>query len=74
MEGDTSIKTHLVDAGAGIKIGFGRGLKGNLSLAFPVDGKNSALDSLDEEADEGERTDKVPGDGMKLYFDFQYSF
>lgn len=74
MEGDTSIKTHLVDAGAGIKIGFGRGLKGNLSLAFPVDGKNSALDSLDEEADEGERTDKAPGDGMKLYFDFQYSF
>ncbi len=74
IEGDTAIKTHLVDAGLGLKINFSDGLKGNLSLAFPVDGKNSALDSLNEESDGDEVGDTTPGDGMKLYFDFQYSF
>lgn len=74
IDGDSSVKTHLVDAGVGLKINFGGGLKGNLSFAFPVDSKNSALDSLDEEVDEEDGGDKRPGDGMKLYFDFQYSF
>lgn len=74
MEGESSVKTHLIDAGIGIKLAFKDGFRGNLSLAFPVNSKNSALDSLDDETEEETTLDKEPGDGMKLYFDFQYSF
>jgi hemolysin activation/secretion protein len=73
LEGEASTKTHLVDAGVGIKLAFKDGFKGNLSFAFPVDAKNSALESLDEDT-EVASLDRTPGDGMKLYFDFQYSF
>jgi hemolysin activation/secretion protein len=73
LEGEASTKTHLVDAGVGIKLVFKDGFKGNLSFAFPVDAKNSALESLDEDT-EVASLDRTPGDGMKLYFDFQYSF
>ncbi len=73
LEGEASTETHLVDAGVGIKLAFKDGFKGNLSFAFPVDAKNSALESLDEDT-EVASLDRTPGDGMKLYFDFQYSF
>lgn len=74
LEGEASVKTHLVDAGGGVKLAFTGGLRGNLSLAFPVDAKNSALNSLDDETEEDTSLDKTPGDGVKLYFDLQYSF
>jgi hemolysin activation/secretion protein len=77
LEGESSVKTHLIDAGIGIKVAFKDGFRGNLSLAFPIDSKNSALESLDEESSESEEsisTDLTPGDGAKLYLDLQYSF
>lgn len=74
LEGESSVKTHLVDAGIGLKIAFKDGFRGNLSVAFPVDAKNSALNSLDDETEEEGGISREPGDGMKLYFDLQYSF
>jgi hemolysin activation/secretion protein len=74
LEGESSVKTHLIDAGIGLKLAFKDGFRGNLSLAFPVDAKNSALNSLDDETEEEGGIDRDPGDGMKLYFDLQYSF
>lgn len=74
LEGEAAVKTHLVDAGGGIKLALTDGLRGNLSLAFPVNAKNSALNSLDDETEEDISLDKTPGDGVKLYFDLQYSF
>lgn len=74
LEGEESVKTHLVDAGVGLKLAFRNGLRGNLTLAFPIDAKNSAMESLDEEIEEETNIDRTPGDGAKLYFDFQYSF
>lgn len=80
VEGDDDVDTHLIDAGAGIKIVFADGLRGNLSIAFPIDASNSALNAqkkLDEEegVDETSETiDYTPGDGLKLYFDLQYGF
>lgn len=80
IEDDKDVTTHLIDIGVGIKIVFTDGLRGNLSLAFPVDAKNSALEQqkkLDQEEEDNEalrRSDYVPGDGAKFYFDLQYSF
>lgn len=80
IEDDKDVTTHLIDIGAGIKIVFTDGLRGNLSLAFPIDAKNSALEQqkkLDQEEKDTEalrRSDYVPGDGAKFYFDLQYSF
>ena len=76
LEGEDSVKTHLVDVGLGLKLSFKNGFRGNLSLAFPIDAKNSSLESLDEGEDIEEDTevDRTPGDGAKLYFDLQYSF
>lgn len=74
LEGESSTKTHLVDAGVGLKLALGDGFKGNISMAFPVDAKNSTLESLDDESAEETSVDRIPGDGMKLYFDLQYSF
>ena len=80
VEDDEDVTTHLIDAGAGIKIVFTDGLRGNLSIAFPVSAANSALDKqekLDAEDNAGENSeaiDYVPGDGAKLYFDLQYGF
>lgn len=82
IEGDEDVTTHLIDAGVGIKISFTDGLRGNFSLAIPIDAKNSALElqkKLDEEEGEGvnntdETIDYTPGDGLKLYFDLQYGF
>lgn len=73
LEGEASTETHLVDAGVGIKLAFRDSFKGNLSFAFPIEAKNSALESLDEDTEDAS-VDRTPGDGMKLYFDFQYSF
>lgn len=74
LEGEDSVKTHLIDMGVGLKLAFKSGIRGNLSLAFPVDAKNSAMGSLDEDPDEVAEVDRTPGDGAKLYFDFQYGF
>lgn len=80
VEGDDDVTTHLIDAGVGIKIVFANGLRGNFSLAVPVDASNSALDQqkrLDEEEAVGEASETIdytPGDGIKLYFDLQYGF
>lgn len=74
LEGESSVKTHLIDAGVGIKLAFSDGFRGNLSLAFPIDAKNSALESLDDETEDDTSLDKTPSDGVKLYFDLQYSF
>ena len=76
IEGEDDVTTYLIDAGMGIKIVFSDGLRGNLSLAIPIDAANSAMEKLAEDesdaAAEGE--DLVPGDGLKLYFDLQYGF
>ncbi|MDF3011951.1 MAG: hypothetical protein K0Q78_155 [Cellvibrio sp.] len=76
IEGEDDVTTHLIDAGMGIKIVFSDGLRGNLSLAIPVDAANSAMEKLAEEEpdDTAEGADLVPGDGLKLYFDLQYGF
>lgn len=74
LEGEDSVQTHLVDAGVGLKLAFRNGVRGNLSFAFPIDAKNSAMESLDEDIEEDTEVDRTPGDGAKLYFDFQYSF
>lgn len=80
IEGDADVTTHLIDAGVGIKIVFADGLRGNLSLAIPVDAEDSSLEAqreLDQEAGingSSETIDYIPGDGLKLYFDLQYGF
>lgn len=74
LEGESAIKSHLIDAGVGLKITFKDGFKGNLSVAYPVEGKNSAFESPDEELESEVEQGKTPGDGIKLYFDFQYAF
>lgn len=80
IEDDFDVKTHLVDAGFGIKLAFADGLRGNISLAIPIDASNSALNlqkKLDEEESDGqdlEGIDYIPGDGVKLFFDLQYGF
>jgi hemolysin activation/secretion protein len=76
IEGEDDVTTHLIDAGMGIKIVFSDGLRGNLSLAIPVDAANSAMEKLaeDESDDSIDGEDLVPGDGLKLYFDLQYGF
>lgn len=67
-ENDSS-EAHLIDAGVGLKVGFKDSLSGNLVLAHPLDAKNSALEA--QERDEDLQIDTVPGDGLKVYFDFQ---
>ena len=79
IEGEDDVTTYLVDVGVGIKIVFSEGLRGNLSLAVPVDAENSAMEKLKDEDDfdpDGlsDSEDLTPGDGLKLYFDLQYGF
>jgi hemolysin activation/secretion protein len=80
IEADDDVKTYLVDAGVGIKIVFSGGLRGNLSLAMPVDAENSALEAQKKQDQEDgmyqefDEDDYIPGDGLKLYFDLQYGF
>lgn len=80
IEDDTDVKTYLTDIGIGVKIGFANQLRGNLSLAFPISARNSAMDDqkkLDQEDNPDEiinSKDYVPGEGAKFYFDLQYSF
>lgn len=76
VEGEKDVTTYLVDVGVGIKIVFSDGLRGNLSLAVPVDAENSAMEALkaEEDFDESSDEDLTPGDGLKLYFDLQYGF
>ena len=80
IDGEDDVTTHLVDAGIGIKIVFSEGLRGNLSLAVPVDAKKSAMELLAKDEAENEpdtaidKNDYIPGDGLKLYFDLQYGF
>ena len=74
LEGDDSVETYLMDLGIGLKLAFRNGFRGNLSLAFPLDAKNSAMESSDEELEGDTISETTPGDGAKLYFDLQYSF
>ena len=76
IEGEDNVTTHLIDMGMGIKIVFSDGLRGNLSLAVPIDAENSAMEKLksEETDDPTENVDLTPGDGLKLYFDLQYGF
>ncbi len=82
IEGEDDVTTHLIDVGVGIKIVFAEGLRGNLSLAIPVEAEDSSLEAqrvLDQEEGEvgnggSEKIDYIPGDGVKLYFDLQYGF
>lgn len=73
IEGENDVKTHLIDVGVGLNIVFTDGLRGNLSIASPVESYNSSLEAIeDDESDES--VDRSPGDGIKVYFDLQYGF
>ena len=74
LEGDDSVETYLMDLGIGLKLAFSNGFRGNLSLAFPLDAKNSAMESSGDELEGDTISETTPGDGAKLYFDLQYSF
>lgn len=63
QEGAEDTEAHLSDIGIGLKFNYQTDLRGNLIFAFPMYGKNTGLDDGEE-----------PGDGMNLYFDFQYGF
>lgn len=76
IEEEKDMTIYMIDVGVGIKIVFSDGLRGNLSLAMPVDAENSALEELDAEDPDSiiDKEDITPGDGLKLYFDLQYGF
>ncbi len=73
IDGEDDVNTHLIDVGVGLKIVFSDGLRGNLSIASPVESYNSSLDAIEEDESD-EPIDRSPGDGIKLYFDLQYGF
>lgn len=73
IDGEDDVDTHLIDVGVGLKIVFSDGLRGNLSIASPVESYNSSLDAIEEDESD-EPIDRSPGDGIKLYFDLQYGF
>lgn len=62
-EGSEAVDARMTDVGLGLRINYGRDLRGSLSVANPIVSENSAL-SEDETMD----------DGVRLYFDMQYSF
>lgn len=63
QQGGESTEAHLSDVGFGLKLNYLVNLRGNLVFAVPVHARNTGLE-------DGEK----PGDGMNMYFDFQYSF
>lgn len=63
QEGAEGTEAHLGDVGFGLKLNYLTSLRGNLVFAVPVHASNSGLE-------DGEK----PGDGMNMYFDFQYAF
>lgn len=73
IEGEDNVNTHLIDVGIGLKIVFSDGLRGNLSIASPVESYNSALSAIEEESSD-DAAELTPGSGIKLYFDLQYGF
>ncbi len=73
IEGEAAVTAHLVDLGLGIKLNFKQGLRGDLSVAFPVAGENGNYANYDDSEDASISAPK-PGDGAKLYFNLQYGF
>lgn len=63
LEGAEETTALLNNVGAGLKLAFGRNLRGNITVATPF---SSSQDSATDEVE--------PGDGTKIYFDIQYSF
>lgn len=63
VDGTDKSEAHLANIGLGLKLTYKNNFRGNLVAATPVYADNSALAEGDE-----------PGDGARLYFDFQYGF
>lgn len=64
FSGASDTEVELSNAGVGLRINYGRQLRGSLSVANPFTSRNTALEEEDEKMD----------DGVRLYFDLQYSF
>jgi len=62
-QGIEDIEAELSNVGLGARLNFGRKLRGSVSVANPVSSRNTGLE-------EGESMD----DGVRMYFDLQYSF
>lgn len=63
VEGADKVEAQLASLGLGVKLTYKNNIRGNLIAATPIYASNSALD-------DGVK----PGDGARLYFDFQYGF
>jgi hemolysin activation/secretion protein len=63
VAGTDKSEAHLANVGVGLKLTYRNNFRGNFVAATPVYAKNSTLDEGIE-----------PGDGARLYFDFQYGF
>jgi len=62
-EGMDNIEAELSNVGVGARISFGRHFRGSLSIANPVSSRNTDLEE-----------DDSMDDGVRMYFDLQYSF
>lgn len=63
FEGGGKVEAHMRNAGVGVRVNYGRNLRGSLTVAHPIDSKNTALEG-----------DQSMDDGENIYFDLQYSY
>ncbi|WP_347332668.1 ShlB/FhaC/HecB family hemolysin secretion/activation protein [Marinimicrobium locisalis] len=72
LEGEDDSTGEYSDVGLGFRINVGNHVRGSLSVAQPLTGRNTALEQRQEQA--GEQEDREEEDDVRVYFDLQYSF